>query len=167
MIYDRETGPKYAQRSKTSNWSDKHRSSFEKQAQEAEKNKTVKTGLFHTGGDYHTKMVSEATTDKKFHGKEFAQSGKKDTQLNKTFHNTKESDPMASKNFKTTESHQFEKKAHDDGRMFAGNDKTFATKSDVRAANAATKTQKPKIIENGKPGYTEDEVRAMLNKGPF
>ena len=160
-----ETGPKYAERSKKSNWSPKHRSTFEKQAQEAEKNKTVKAGSFHTGRNFHTNEVSSSTTDKKYKGKDFAQSDKKNSSFEKSYQGANEKNRMGSESFKTSESSMNDKKSSQSGREFSGSSQTFKTKDDTQAANAGKKPQEPKIIENRKPGYTEDEVRAMLNKG--
>jgi len=162
---DPNIGKRLAQRLSIKEWNTKHRSQFEKQAQEAEKNKSVKTGIFHTGGDYHTKTASSAMTDKKYHGKEFAQSDKKNGSFEKSFQGSGEKNHMASESYKTAESHFGDKKSHENGREFSGGSEVFKTKSDVQAANAGAKAKEPKIIENRKPGYTEEEVRAMLNKG--
>ena len=163
---DSDTGPKYAQRSKISNWGDKHRSSFEKQAKDAEKTKSVRTGSFHTGSEYHAKNVAASqTTDKKYHGKEFAQSDKKDNNFEKSFSGSHETNRMGTESYKTSESHFGDKKSHENGREFNGGSQVFKTKQDVQAADAGEKSQAPKIIKNQKPGYTEAEVRAMLNKG--
>ncbi len=75
-----------------------------------------------------------------------------------------ESNRMGTESFKTSESNLADKKSHDNGRDFNGGSQVFKTKNDVQAADASAKTQQPKIIKNQKPSYTEDEVRAMLNK---
>lgn len=164
-----DTGPKYAQRSSKSNWSDKHRSSFEKQAGKAEKTKSVKTGSFHTSN--YTAAKSAGGMDKQYRSKDYSQGDKKDKSFEKSYSGTKES-KLGSEQYKTSGSHLADQKSHDEGRMnhdagksFSSGSESYKTNSDAIGSKASQNAQKSKGVQTGKPSYTEDEVRGLLNKG--
>jgi hypothetical protein len=79
---------------------------------------------------------------------------------------------MGSEKYKTSESHLAEQKNHDEGRMshdtsksFSGSSESYQTHGDAIGSHATQNAQKSKGVQTGKPSYSEDEVRALLNKG--
>lgn len=161
-----DTGPKYAQRSSRSNWSDKHRSSFEKQAEKQEKTKGVKTNSFHT--QEYTNTKSAGGMNKKYHSKDFSQSDKKDSSLEKSFSGAKQESHLGSEQYKTSESRFDNQKNQDSGRMehdsgksYTESSRSYRTGTDAVGTTALQHVQKSK---SSKGSYTEEEVRALLNK---
>ncbi len=159
-----------------------HRSSFEKQAL-ASRDSDLQAKSFHTK-DYAGKTASESM-DKKFTSKEFTGSDKKDKELdkkddhyNKSFAGAEKTDNLGAKEFDASKSkskmadqtsHDAVKAATEGSKSFNGRSKSYSTKSDSVTTNALNtavdKSAKNKKIDPGKPAYSEDEVRALLNKG--
>lgn len=155
-----ETGPRLAER--LGKWDMNKHSAFEKELLTDKKFKGLKTGPFHTRDYTGTKNCTAFKGD--YQTKGFQQSSKISSVADKSFHDAKKDSGLASSQFKTKESSMDQKTSRDADKKFSGTDKTYQTK-EVRDATASLKKKShPVMVDTGKPSYTEDEVRGLLNK---
>ncbi len=157
---DGGTGPRLAER--LGKWDMNKHSAFEKELVTDKKYNTMKTGPFKTREFTGSK---EFTASKgAYQTKDFQQASKSSDAANKSFRDSKKDSELAKSQFKTKESSMGQKTSRDADKNFTGSDKTFQTKEERTAAESLKKKSHPVMIDTGKPSYTEDEVRGLLNK---
>lgn len=134
-------------------------SSFEKKLFDANK-AFVGNTKFHTQNYAGTKTYSGT---KDYKAKDFAQSDKKASGIDKAFNQAGEKNKLADKAFATKDS-QFAGKTNRDGtKTFQGAGSEFRTKEDAIGSKAAKKNNQVVITGQDEP-LTEDGVRRLLNK---
>ncbi|MEI6537729.1 MAG: hypothetical protein WCN98_20460 [Verrucomicrobiaceae bacterium] len=143
-------------------WDMTKRSSFEKAFQADQPVKGVKTGSFHTANYNGTKDFTSANGA--YRTKDFQQGSKSSNVTDKSFKGAKDDKQLANAQYKTTESRMNQKASKEGAKNFAGSDKAYQTKDEREAAKSMKKNNHPVMVDTGKPSYTEDEVRGLLNK---
>ncbi len=157
---DSGTGPRLAER--LGKWDMNKKSSFEKELYATKSSKVIKTGPFRTTEFKGTKGFTGACDS--YRTKDFQQSSKTSSVADKIFSDAKKDSNLAQSQFKTKESSFDQKTSRDAGKKFADTDKTYQTKDEREATKALKKKSHPVMVDTGKPSYTEDEVRGLLNK---
>ncbi len=157
---DGGTGPRLAER--LSKWDMTKHSSFEKELSATKSNKVFKAGAFRTSEYKGAKDFAGASSA--YRTKDFQQASKTSNAADKSFRDAKKDSGLASSEFKTKQSSMDQKTSRDAGKNFTDSDKTYQTKDERDATKALKKKSHPVMVDTGKPTYTEDEVRGLLNK---
>lgn len=161
-------GPKYKERMASAEralFRDDHsqRSPYEKQLGNDKKNKNVKKQAFKTG-DFHSGKPFSGGDDK-FKTGAYSQSDKTSNAANKTFSGAGKQSALGNDEFKTSESRFSQQSDSDNAKQSPLGDDTFRTKSDREGSKAMENSQRPYIAPRGEDGYSEGDIRKMLNKG--
>jgi len=134
-------------------------SPFQKEVYNASKN--VKTSKFKADEARGSKRFFGA--DDKFKTANFAQGHKASNAADRSFSGADDKSKMGNSTFKTKQDPLGEKvsSASNDTSRFA--DDVFNTRSNSGALKAASNVKRP-LIQSGEPGYSEEEVKKLLNK---
>lgn len=124
--------------------------------------RSVKTQDFRVGNYKGKKGFSGS--DDRFRAGTFAQSDKASLAAGQTFSGADDKNRMGGSAFKTGQSQYDGKANRDSGRASFMADDTYKTAPEPTALKAASKAKRP-LIQDQKPGYSEEEVRKILNKG--
>lgn len=138
------------------------RSSFEKQmATTLDTKKKFKESTFQAKESHEGKKVASTATYKT---KEFADAGKSSSTATKEYKGADEKSRMGDEKFRTQDSRMANQQSRDGSKTYAKGDQAFRTGENRAGTKAIEKNKKPKIVQEDKPTYTEDEVKRALNK---
>jgi hypothetical protein len=156
-----DNGPRLAER--LGKWDTTKRSSFEKQMKASGVDKDYKTAKFKEKEFSGNKVFNTGKKDG-FKTKDFSQAEKQNRSAQQIFSGADDRNRMSDGAFKTQDSSFADKKSFSADKTSSMADDTFETRSDPVTRKALETSKRPYIEEFGKPGYTEDEVRGILNK---
>lgn len=148
---------------RTGKWDMSKRSGFERTA------KTVKTDKqFRTGSNYRTTSYKGKTQynsgKKEIKEKSFSQANKKNRSQNESFSGANDRFSQRDTTFKTNQSRDDGRLSRDDSRVSSYSGDTYRTFDNRMGTRAMQTSERPYIQEMGNAGYTEDQVKGILNK---
>jgi len=152
--------PRLAQR--LGNFDKTKRSSFDNHRSATGVSGDYKTGMFRRK-EYKGKKEFNSGKDG-FKTKNFAQSDKKSKVADKSFSGANDVSSMADDKFKTSESRFSGQESSSADKRFRMEDDVFRTREDPVAHKAQSTNRRPFIEQTQNPGYTENEVKGLLNK---
>jgi len=145
-------------------WDQTRRSSFDKHRSVGGVDKNYKTKDFHRGKDYSGGKKEFNSGKDGFKTREFAQASKESQVANKTFSGADDKSRMADDKFKTTESRFADQENRNADKRFSSEGDVFRTRENPTTKKAMESNHRPYIEQMKKKGYTEDEVKGLLNK---
>ena len=156
------SGQRLAQR--LGKWDTTKRSSFDKHRSAGETSKDYKTREFNQSKDYAGAKKQFNSGKDGFKTKSFAQSNKKSRAADKTFAGAGKKNRMAGQKFETSESRFSNQANRDSDKRSSMEGDVFRTQENRETQKAMASNKRPYIEQTQKPGYTEDEVKGLLNK---
>jgi hypothetical protein len=137
------------------------KSPFQKEVYNA--SRTVKTSDFKAS-QYHAKKKFFAGKDKdQYKAGLFSQAKKKSPTGDKTYAGADEKSKLGEGTYKTTQDSFGEKMSRDAGRTSSLADDKFNTSGNPAALKGTGNVKRPLVMKDV-PGYSEDEVKKLLNK---
>ncbi|CAN5713179.1 hypothetical protein BH11VER1_BH11VER1_26410 [soil metagenome] len=160
-------GPKYKDRMASADralFHDDHnqRSPYEKQLGKGKKNKEVKMEAFKTR-DFHSGKAFSGGDDK-FKTAAFSQSDKTSNAANKTFSGADKQSALGNDEFKTSESRFSQQSNSNSDKLSPLGDDKFRTNNDREGTKAMENSKRPLIAPRNEDGYSEGDIRKLLNK---
>lgn len=141
------------------------RSKFESTVKSVKTDKQFNTGSTFRTTDYRNGKKQKFTSGKKdIKSKSFSQADKSARDGQSTFRDSNREARDANQSFATRSSSYDQQRSRDSGATFRDSDDVFRTREDPVASKAMSTSKRPYIEESSRPGYTEDEVKAILRK---
>lgn len=138
------------------------KSPFQKEVFNA--SQTVKTSQFKST-EYHAKKKFFAGKDKdKYKAGSFSQAKKASNAGDKTFSGADDKSKLGDSTFKTTQDPFGNKMSRSAGQTSSMADDKFNTSGNPAALKGTANGKRPLFMDNNVPGYSEDEVKKLLNK---
>jgi hypothetical protein len=124
----------------------------------------VKTSEFKSS-QYHAEKKFFAGKDKtKYKAGLFSQSKKTSPTGNKTYSGADEKSKLADDTYKTTQNSLGAKMSRSAGQTSSMADDKFNTKGNPAVMKETTNVKSPLFLNDSVPGYSEDQVKKLLNK---
>ena len=126
--------------------------------------KSVKTSQFKSS-EYHAKKKFFAGKDKeKYKAGLFSQAKKTSNAGDKTFSGADDKSKLGDSTFKTTQDSFGNKMSRNAGQTSSMANDKFNTSGNPAALKGTANAKRPLIMKDNVPGYSEDEVKKLLNK---
>jgi hypothetical protein len=127
----------------------------------------VKTSEFKSSKDsqYHANKKFFAGKDKnKYKAGLFSQAKKTSPTGNRTYAGADEKSRMGDETYKTTQNAFGSKMSRSAGQTSSMADEKYSTKGNPAVMNETTNTKRPLFLNDSTPGYSEDDIKKLLNK---